>query len=173
MAQSMFDKFRIRQMAMRKGLGLTLKDLAARANTSYKTAVSWESEESPKRKDPEILLSICDVFQEELGKKFPDHQFNKTEVKKYLEEGTGDLGPAGQLLFEQPTPYGNKQEETKIKNPQVMESLEMHILGNISQDIMKSGTEAQKDRLKKAGRAFLRTALDIAEEMDSSDDKNH
>ena len=52
MASSMFDKFRIRQMAMRKGLGLTLKDLAARANTSYKTAVSWESEVSPKRKDP-------------------------------------------------------------------------------------------------------------------------
>lgn len=167
----MFDKFRIRQMAMRKGLGLTLKDLAARANTSYKTAVSWESEESPKRKDPEILLSICDVFQEELGKKFPDHQFNKAEVKKYLEEGTGDLGPAGQLLFEQPTPYGNKSKESETQNPQVMESLEMHILGNISQDIMKSGTEAQKDRLKKAGRAFLRTALDIAEEMDSCEDK--
>ena len=54
--------------------------MAARANTSYKTAVSWESEESPKRKDTGILLSICDVFQEELGKKFPDHQFNKAEV---------------------------------------------------------------------------------------------
>ena len=162
----MLDKFRIRQMAMRKGLGLTLKDLASRANTSYKTAVSWESEESPKRKDPEILLNICNVFQEELGKKFPDHKFNKVEVKKYLEEGTGDLGPAGQLLFEQPTPYGNKPEENQTQT--MMESLELHILGNLSQDIMKNGTEAQKNRLKKAGRAFLRTALDIAEEMDDN-----
>jgi len=167
----MLDKFRIRQMVMRKGLGLTLKDLAARANTSYKTAVSWESEESPKRKDTGILLSICDVFQEELGKKFPDHQFNKAEVKKYLEEGTGDLGPAGQLLFEQPTHYGNKSKESETQNPQVMESLEIQILGNISQDIMQNGTKAQKNRLKKAGRAFLGTALDIAEEMDRSDNK--
>jgi len=52
-----------------------------------------------------------------------------------------------------------------------MESLEIQILGNISQDIMQNGTEAQKDRLKNAGRAFLRTALDIAEEMDRSDNK--
>ena len=52
-----------------------------------------------------------------------------------------------------------------------MESLEIQILGNISQDIMQNGTKAQKNRLKKAGRAFLGTALDIAEEMDRSDNK--
>jgi transcriptional regulator with XRE-family HTH domain len=182
----MFDKFRIRQMAMRKGLGLTLKELAVRAKTSYKTAVSWESEESPRRKDPDILLNICDVFQEELGKKFPEYKFKKTEVKKYLEEGRGDLGPAGQLLFEKPLSYGNQPEDShysksdkensgsvntshegRTTNAQLMDGIGMYIQGDIVQDIMQDGTELQKDRLKKAGRVFLRTALDISEEMDT------
>jgi hypothetical protein len=45
-----------------------------------------------------------------------------------------------------------------------MESLEMHIPRNISQDIIKNEIEAQKDRLKKSSRAFLLTALDISED---------
>ena len=154
-------------MAMRKGLGLTLKELAARAKTSYKTAVAWESEESPRRKDPDILLNICDVFQEELGKKFPDYQFNKAEVKKYLEDGTGDLGPAGQLLYEQPTPYGNKPEAKQTEDGKALEGMGLYIQGDLVQDILKSGTEQQKEKLKKASRTFLRTALGIAEEMDT------
>lgn len=160
-------------MAMRKGLGLTLKELAARAKTSYKTAVAWESEESPRRKDPDILLNICDVFQEELGKKFPDYQFNKAEVKKYLEEGTGDLGPAGQLLFEQPTAYGNKPADIprQTEEGKALEGMGLYIQGDIVQDILKSGTEQQKEKLKKASRAFLRTALGIAEDMDSDKHK--
>ena len=154
-------------MAMRKGLGLTLKELAARAKTSYKTAVAWESEESPRRKDPDILLNICDVFQEELGKKFPDYQFNKAEVKKYLEDGTGDLGPAGQLLYEQPTPYGNKAEAKQTEDGKALEGMGLYIQGDLVQDILKSGTEQQKEKLRKASRTFLRTALGIAEEMDT------
>lgn len=175
----MLDKFRIRQMAIRKGLGLTLKELAARARTSYKTAVSWESKESPRRKDPDILLNICDVFREELVKQFPGYDFKQTEVKNYLETGTGDLGPAGQLLFEQPAPYGQTPEEPKIQKtgapktdetqpPPLMEGVGMQIGGDIVQDIMKKGTQAQKDQLKTAGRVFLRTALEIAEEMDKN-----
>jgi transcriptional regulator with XRE-family HTH domain len=174
----MLDKFRIRQMAIRKGLGLTLKELAERAKTSYKTAVSWESKASPRRKDPDILLNICDVFREELVKQFPGFNFQQTEVKKYLENGTGDLGPAGQLLFEQPAAYGQPGEPQtggsadtlkteSTLHPPLMEGMGMHIGGDIVQDIMESGTPAQKERLKKAGRLFLRTALVIAEEMDT------
>jgi hypothetical protein len=107
------------------------------ANTSYKTAVSWELEESPKLKGIKIRLSICNVFQEELDKKLPEHQFKKADVKKHLKEGTGDLIPAGQLLFEQSTLYGIKSKKSGTQNPQVMQSLEIHILRNISQDIMK------------------------------------
>lgn len=172
----MLDKFRIRQMAIRKGLGLTLKELAARARTSYKTAVSWESKESPRRKDPDILLNICDVFREELVKQFPGYNFQQTEVKRYLETGSGDLGPAGQLLFEQPESYGQAPKESdqntgnnKIEgtpDPQLMEGMGIHIGGDIVQDILKNGTPAQKEKLKKASRVLLSTALDIAEEMD-------
>lgn len=178
----MLDKFRIRQMAIRKGLGLTLKELATRAKTSYKTAVSWESKESPRRKDPDILLNICDVFREELVKQFPGFDFQRTEIKKYLENGTGSLGPAGKLLFEQPVSYGQTPERPQIEksrktgdlkteetlHPLPMEGVGMHIGGDIVQDIMKSGTPVQKERLKKAGRLFLRTALAIAEEMDAN-----
>jgi transcriptional regulator with XRE-family HTH domain len=177
----MLDKFRIRQMAIRKGLGLTLKELAARAKTSYKTAVSWESKESPRRKDPDILLNICNVFREELVKQFPGFDFQQAEVKKYLENGVGDLGPAGQLLFEQPASYGQtpgtspageSQKMDSLKSEemlpsQLMEGVGMNIGGDIVQDIMKSGTPAQKERLKKAGRLFLSTALAIAAEMDA------
>jgi transcriptional regulator with XRE-family HTH domain len=173
------DKFRIRQMAIRKGLGLTLKELAARAKTSYKTAVSWESKESPRRKDPDILLNICDVFREELVKQFPGYDFKQAEVKNYLENGTGDLGPAGQLLFEQPVAYGQTSEPSqkeKNRNEDILpsslnEGVGMNIGGDIVQDIMKSGTPAQKERLKKAGRLFLSTALTIAEEMDANPEK--
>jgi hypothetical protein len=70
------------------------------------------------------------VFQEELDKKFTKHQFNKAEVNKYLEEGTGDLILAGQLLFEQSTLYGIKSKKSGTQNPQVMQSLEMYILRN-------------------------------------------
>jgi len=48
-----------------------------------------------------------------------------------------------------------------------MDGIGMYIQGDIVQDIMQDGTELQKDRLKKAGRVFLRTALDISEEMDT------
>jgi hypothetical protein len=89
------------------------------------------------------------VFQEELDKKFPEHQFNKAEVKKYLEECAGDLIPAGQLLFEQSTLYGIKSKKSGTQNPKVMQILEMHILQSISQDIMKNGTEAQTERQAK------------------------
>ncbi len=173
----MLDRFRIRQMAIRKGLGLTLKELAERAKTSYKTAVSWESKASPRRKDPDILLSVCDVFREELVKQFPGFDFQQEEVKKYLENGTGDLGPAGQLLFEQPAAYGEEPESAdtlkteNMPHPPLMEGMGMHIGGDIVQDIMKSGTPAQKERLKKAGRLFLRTALAIAEEIDTNLDE--
>ncbi len=181
----MLDKFRIRQMAIRKGLGLTLKELAVRARTSYKTAVSWESKGSPKRKDPDILLNICDVFREELVKQFPGFDFQQAEVKNYLEKGTGDLGPAGQLLFEQPVSYSKTPAEPQIDKIQkagdrktqeiphspFMEGVGMHIGGDIVQDIMTSGTPAQKDQLKKAGRIFLRTALAIVEDMDTNPEK--
>jgi hypothetical protein len=89
----------------------TPDDMAARANMWYKKAVSWESEESSKLKDRQILLSIFDVFQKELDKKFTEHQFNKAEVKKYLEEATGDLITARQLLFKQSTLYGTKSKK--------------------------------------------------------------
>jgi hypothetical protein len=36
---------------------------------------------------------------------------------------------------------------------------------------MKNGTEAQTERLKKSDRAFLRTALDISEKINISDNK--
>jgi hypothetical protein len=81
-------------------------------------------EESPKLKDIEILLSICNVFQEELDKKSPEHQFKKADVKKYLKESTGDLIPAGQLVFEQSTLFGIKSKKSGTQNPQVMQSLE-------------------------------------------------
>ena len=172
----MRDRFRIRQMAIRKGLGLTLKTLAERSKTSYKTAVSWESKESPRRKDPDILLNICDVFREELVKQFPGFDFQRTEVKRYLEEGTGNLGPAGQLLFEQPISYGQTADAPEIKNntrdaettSPLMEGMGMHIGGDMVQDILKHGSPEQKDRLKKAGRLFLRATLAIAEEMDTN-----
>ncbi len=80
-------------------------------------------------------------FKKNWTKSSPEHHFNKAEVKNYLEEGTGDLIPAGQLLFEQSTLYGIKSKKSGTQNPQVMQSLEMHILQNISQDIMKNGTE--------------------------------
>lgn len=126
------------------------------ANTSYKIAVSWQLEESPKLKDIEIWLSISNVFQEELGKKFPEHQLKKTDVKKHLQEGNGDLIRAGQLLFEQSTLYSIKSKKKRnSKSAGYAESRNTHHPKYLAR-FYENKTEAHTEGLKKpTGPSFV------------------
>jgi hypothetical protein len=113
------------------------------------------------------------VFQEELEKKFPEHQLKKADVKKHLKKGTGVLIPAEQLLFEQSTLYSIKSKKKwNSKSAGYAESRNKHPPKYLAR-YYKNRTEAQTEILKKSDRVFLCTALDISEEMNINDNKKY
>lgn len=89
----MLKTFQLRMRALRRGVGLSLQQLAERSGTSYQTLQAWETQKGHRRKDPKIKAAVVKALADDINEKFPekDRKINPDTLEIWLDKGVGEV----------------------------------------------------------------------------------
>ncbi len=89
----MLKTFQLRMRALRRGVGLSLQQLAERSGTSYQTLQAWETQKGHRRKDPKIKAAVVKVLTDDINEQFPenDAKINADTLEIWLDKGLGEV----------------------------------------------------------------------------------
>ncbi|MCH8207619.1 MAG: helix-turn-helix transcriptional regulator [Nitrospinae bacterium] len=89
----MLKTFQLRMRALRRGVGLSLQQVAERSGTSYQTLQAWETQKGHRRKDPKIKAAVVKALADDINEKFPekDRKINPDTLEIWLDKGVGEI----------------------------------------------------------------------------------
>lgn len=89
----MLKTFQLRMRALRRGVGLSLQQLAQRSGTSYQTLQAWETQKGHRRKDPKIKAAVVKALADDVNEKFPEmeRKINPDTLEIWLDKGVGEV----------------------------------------------------------------------------------
>ena len=89
----MLKTFQLRMRALRRGVGLSLQQLAERSGTSYQTLQAWETQKGHRRKDPKIKAAVVKALADDVNEQSPekDTRINVDTLEIWLDKGVGEI----------------------------------------------------------------------------------
>lgn len=79
--------------ALRRGVGLSLQQLAERSGTSYQTLQAWETQKGRRRKDPKIKAAVVKALTHDVNEQILEKEakINADTLEIWLDKGLGEV----------------------------------------------------------------------------------